>query len=98
MHGNCKCPHHWITKILGVLAWVAAVLFFWTSWKETLVWGFDAQTYFEHVVVLSLLIFGSVFCGCCHKGKMMGGMGNNDMGGMCKHEMGCGCGDCDRCK
>lgn len=101
MHGNCKCPHHIVAKVLNLLAWVAAVLFFWSSWSKSVVWGFDAGYYAWDVVVLSLLAFGSVFCGCCRKGKMIGDMGGNDMKsmeGVCTHEAGCSCGDCDRCK
>ncbi len=91
MHGNCGCKHHLVVKVLGLLAWVAAVLFFWSSWAKSMVWGFDASYYAWDVVVLSLLAFGSIFCGCCGKSKMMSS-------GTCNHSNGCSCGDCDRCK
>lgn len=96
MHGNCKCFHHWVTKLLVVLAWVSAFAFWWASWKGMMVWGMAADHWFQDVIVFSLLAWGTVFCGCCGKSKMMeGGMG---MGGMCKHDAGCTCGDCGRCK
>jgi len=95
MHnGNCGCYHHWCVKILMVLAWVAGILFFWTSWNNSMVWGFNSAYYAWTVVVLVLLAKVSMFCGCCGMGKMGGQM----MGGkMCSHEAGCKCGDCDRC-
>ena len=97
MHGNCRCFHHWITKLMAALVWLSGLAFLWTSWKGVMVWGFDAEMYFEQVVVLALLAFSTKFCGCCGKGKMMSQM-DGGMGGMCKHEMGCTCGDCGRCK
>ena len=93
-HGNCKCFHHLCAKVLMGLAWLAAIAFWWASWKSTIVWNFDSSEWFSHVVVFSLLLFGTVFCGCCGRGgKMMAGNG-----GSCKHEMDCKCGDCGRCK
>jgi len=74
MHGNCKCFHHICAKILVGLAWVAAVLFFWTGWKAGLVWGVSAEGYFRVVIIFVLLAFSTKFCGCCGKGMMMGGM------------------------
>lgn len=95
MTGNCGCFHHWAVKVVAVLAWVAGVLFFWTSWRVTGFWGFEAPYWAWSVVVLVLLAKVSMFCGCCHGwwgGKMMGSSK------MCSHDMGCKCGDCDRCK
>ncbi len=74
MHGNCKCFHHIIAKILMALAWAAAVLFF-VSGPSGIVWNMDADQYFQLVILFSLLLFGTVFCGCCRKNMMMhGGM------------------------
>lgn len=90
--GMCGCPHHKVNKLLALLAWVAGILFFWTSWSESMVWGFNSAYYAWAVVVLVLLAKISMFCGCC-------GMGGSKMmnGKMCSHEAGCKCGDCDRC-
>jgi len=96
MHGNCKCFHHWVTKILGVLAWLAAIGFWWVAKSGDFIWGMDADNLFKNVVILSLLAFGTVFCGCCGKGKMMGDKMSE--GGMCTHANGCTCGDCGRCR
>ena len=81
MQGNCKCFHHICAKILVVLAWVAAVLFFWTGWKAGLVWNVSAEGYFRVVVVFILLAFSTKFCGCCWKNMkaMHGGMAHGGM-------------------
>ena len=94
-HGNCKCGHHWVEKVMAALVWVAGVLFFWTSWKMVAVWGFEAPYYAWVVVVLSLMAFSMKWCGCCGRGMMGGKMEGGKM--VCSHEMGCKCGDCDRC-
>lgn len=73
MHGNCKCFHHIVAKILMILAWVAAVLFF-VSGPNGMVWGMIADQYLQLVILFSLLLFGTAFCGCCGKGKMMHGV------------------------
>ena len=96
MHrGNCKCPHYMVNKVLMLLVWVAGVLFFWSSWGTRTFWGFDALYWAWSVVVLSLMAFGSKFCGCCKLG-MSGKAEGGKM--MCSHEGDCKCGDCDRCK
>lgn len=97
MHGgNCKCVHHMVSKLLMLLAWVAGVLFFWSSWGTRTFWGFDALYWAWSVVVLVLLAKASKFCGCCGwGGKMIGGAEGGKM--MCSHEGGCKCGDCGRC-
>ena len=93
MSGNCGCFHHWVVKGISVLAWVAGVLFFWTSMRMISFWGFEAPYYAWSVVVLVLLSKSSGFCGCCGRGsKMMAG------GKMCSHYMGCKCGGFDRVK
>ena len=96
--GNCRCLHHLFSKLLALLAWVAGVLFFWSSWGTRTFWGFDALYWAWSVVVLVLLAKASKFCGCCGMGMKMG-MGGKMEGGkmMCSHEMGCKCGDCDKC-
>ena len=93
MHGNCKCPHHMANKVLMLLAWVAGVLFFWSSWGVRTFWGFDALYWAWSVVVLSLMAFSSKLCGCCG----MRGM-KVENSNVCSHENGCACGDCGRCK
>ena len=94
MHGNCGCFHHWVTKILVVLAWLSAIGFWWATKSGGFIWGMDADHLFKDVVILSLLAYGTKFCGCCGKSKMMSGAD----GAMCKHAGGCTCGDCGRCK
>lgn len=96
MHGNCRCGHHWVAKVLVVLAWLSAFGFWWTSWKTSQIWWMDAEHFFKDVVILGLLAFSTKFCDCCGRGKMMSKV--DGMGGMCKHEGGCTCGDCGRCK
>lgn len=92
MHGNCKCGHHVCAKVLMVLAWLTAIAFWWASWGGTIVWNLDSSEWFAHVVVFSLLLFGTKFCGCCGRdGKMMDK-------NTCSHSEGCKCGDCSRCK
>lgn len=92
MYGNCKCFHHWVTKLLILFAWISAIAFWLSEWRGTTVWGKESAHWFQDVVIVSLLAFGTVFCGCCGKGgKMMAG-------GMCKHEAGCSCNDCDKCR
>jgi len=97
-HGNCKCVHHWVNKILSVLVLVAGVLFFWTSLKATAVWGFESLYYAWATVVLTLMNMSSKSCGCC--GKMFGKSSvssSGESGMTCSHEMSCKCGDCGRC-
>ena len=94
MHGgSCKCPHHVVDKVLMLLAWVAGILFFWSSWGTRTFWGFDALYWAWSVVVLFVLSRASKSCGCC-------GMNRMKMEGskVCSHEGSCVCGDCDRCK
>ena len=100
MHGGmCKCPHHIVGKVLAGLAFIAGILFFWSSWGTRAFWGFDALYWAWSVVILVLMAKVTMFCGCCGWGKM-GMMGGKMEGGkmMCSHEMDCKCGDCDRCK
>lgn len=92
-HGNCKCPHHWVVKILMLLVWVAGVVFFWSGLKGVMVWGYDPLFYAWSVVVLSLMMFSCKVCGCCDWGKMSGKVDSK----MCSHQSDCKCGDCDRC-
>lgn len=73
MHGNCKCFYHWIAKLLVFLAWISAVLFWWTGWKDVMLWETNADGFFKAVVVFILLAFSTKFCGCCRK-MMHGGM------------------------
>ena len=83
--------HHVAVKVVVVLAWLAALGFWWaTAFKQTLLW-MDADHFFKDAVLLSLLAFLTKFCGCCGRMDMMGGK-------MCSHNMGCQCGDCGMCK
>ncbi len=66
MKMNCRCGHHVVSKILVVLAWVAAIMFWWMEWKNGTMGS--SQTLFSNVVILSLLAFGTRFCRCCHGG------------------------------
>ena len=85
--GKCGCPHHWVKKILMVLAWLGFVGFVISSWTGYPFWRWDSTGYFQVVVVLVLLAFSTKMCGCCWK-HMMGGKMME--GGMCKD------GNCDK--
>lgn len=98
MCSYCKCPHHLITKLLIILAWAAAIGFWWTEWKVSMIWWMDSEHLFKDVIILSLLAFSSKFCQCCSAGKKMTESGKMGEGMSCKHEEGCRCGDCGRCK
>ncbi|OGM99834.1 MAG: hypothetical protein A2650_00175 [Candidatus Yanofskybacteria bacterium RIFCSPHIGHO2_01_FULL_41_53] len=90
MEGNCKCFHHSLNKVIVVLVWLSALGFWWaTAFKTTFLW-IDGQHFFMDVVVLSLLLLTSKFCGCCGWNK--GG------GNVCMHGGSCKCGDCGMCK
>jgi len=95
-HGNCKCPHHLVAKVMMLLVWVAGVVFFWAGLKGVAVWGYEPLFYAWAVVVLSLMAFGMKYCECC---GIPARVGFASSGGekMCSHEEGCKCGDCDRC-
>ena len=69
--GMCKYPHHIVSKVLAVLAWVAGILFFWSSWGTRPFWGFDALYWGWSVVVLVLMAKVTMFCGCCKWGMKM---------------------------
>ena len=87
---NCNCFHHSLNKVIVVLVWLSALGFWWaTAFKTTFLW-MDSQHFFMDVVILSLLLITSKFCGCCKHGI---GEGN-----MCNHDKGCSCGDCGMCK
>jgi uncharacterized membrane protein len=62
---NCGCAHHWVIRVLVVLTWVAAVLFFWSSWAARAFFGFDALYWAWTVVILTLLAKTSGGCRCC---------------------------------
>ncbi len=62
---NCKCFHHIFAKILGVLGGLAAIGFLYAAWSGKLLLGMSATGYFDHVVVFSLLMFGTRSCKCC---------------------------------
>ncbi|MEX1064066.1 MAG: hypothetical protein WD898_00565 [Candidatus Paceibacterota bacterium] len=96
MHGHNKCGHHMVAKLLLVLAWLAALGFWLAMWKG-MFWNVEPTGWFSHVVVFSLLAFGTKFCSCYSKNRMMGGMKcdcscNDCEGGMCegKHKEGHG--------
>ncbi len=94
MHsGNCRCGHHWVVKIMGLLIWVAGVLFFWSGMKGAMVWGYDPLFYGWSVLVLAVMAHSCKYCGCCGMGKM-----KMEGDKVCSHESGCVCGDCGRCK
>ncbi len=73
---NCRCPHHVVMKVMMVLAWVAGILFFWSSlWPEgasffwtTLradpFWGFRDSAYWAFVVIVLVLLSKSTKGGC----------------------------------
>jgi len=84
---NCKCFHHGLNKVIVVLVWLSALGFWWaTTFKMTFLW-MDSQLFFMDVVILSLLLLTSKFCGCCGKGS-----------NVCSHSGDCKCGDCEMCK
>ncbi len=95
-HMGCKCPHHVVAKVFHFLASVAGLGFFLVVLRKAALFGYSADAYFMAAIVLVIMAKGTSICGCCmrHWGMMKGAMG----GGMCSHEGGCVCGDCDRCK
>lgn len=90
MHGGCRCSHHIFVKILSALGFVSAVLFFYAAWAKTLIFGFDSTMYFEHVIVLSLMVYGTKYCGCCG-GRCGCGRCGEDKISSCA----CSCGSCE---
>ena len=63
---KCKCPHHWVTKLLRLLALISAILFLWTTWRSGMVLGFSSGIWFEHFVVFVLMVIGiKGGCKCC---------------------------------
>ena len=63
---NCKCGHHWVAKLLVLLAWVSGVLFFWGAFAGRVFFNLDPGFYAWSVVILFLLAktMGSS-CKCC---------------------------------
>lgn len=98
MCNNYKCSHHLIARLLIVLAWAAAIGFWWTEWQVTTIWWMDAEHLFKDVIIFSLLAFGTKFCHCYMMGKKMMEGGKMGEGMSCRHEEGCRCGDCGRCR
>ena len=92
MHdSNCKCFHHGAVKVMMFLAGLSAIGFWWaTAFKTTFLW-MDGGHFFMDVVILSLLVITSKYCGCCGMGKIGGS-------NTCSHGSGCSCGDCGMCK
>ncbi len=81
----------------------------YTASREGLLFGFPAPFYFEAAVILALMGWGMKGCRCCYGGNKCGTsecgtrkVGDHGVSGeeasMCKHEGGCKCGDCGRCK
>lgn len=91
-HGDCKCGHHWLVKVMAGLVWLAGVLFFWSGLKGVAVWGYDPLFYGWSVVVLAVMAHLCKYCGCCG----MGGKMKDEK--VCGHDAGCKCGDCGRCR
>lgn len=87
--------YRWVKNVLGILAWVSAILFFWSSLRQEVVWGFDALYYAWVVVILVLLSLTKGICRCCWK-RAASRVETNAT--TCRHEGGCACGDCGRCK
>ena len=79
MVNQCRCGHHVFTKILTVLGVLAAIAFLYTAWSNNYLWGMEMDSYFEHVVVFSLLMLGTRSCKCCCDV----GCGKNCGTGMC---------------
>ncbi len=90
MHGHHKCGHHWLAKLLILLAWVSALGFWIVAFSDkTIVWGMDAQQLFSNVVIFAILAFSTKFCGCYGGSKMTDSKSCN-----------CACGSCEggKCK
>ena len=106
MMRNCGCFHHWFAKAAGLLGLLAGLLFLWTGFMSSMFWGLEYDFYFKAAVVFALMVHGTKMCKCCCNGMKCGygdcGVckvdGGNTDGGMCKHDAGCKCGDCGRCK
>ncbi|MEK7583103.1 MAG: hypothetical protein AAB483_01705 [Patescibacteria group bacterium] len=62
---NCKCFHHGFAKVMSVLAGLAAIAFLYTAWSGNLLFDMPGDGYFAHVVVFSLVMFGTKMCKCC---------------------------------
>lgn len=67
MEGQCKCFHHGFVKVLSVLGFLAALAFLYTAWggEGTTLLGMDSLGYFMHVVVFTLMMYGTKWCRCC---------------------------------
>ena len=95
--GMCRCPHHIGAMVLGILAFVAGVLFFWTSvtsglGKSGIVLGFNANYYFMAAIVAVIMAHSAKYCRCCYgimKNKIMSD-------GVCAHGEGDKCEHCEK--
>jgi len=76
---NCKCGHHGFAKLLMALGGLSALAFLYTAWSHSTLLGLDINDYFEHVVVFSLMMFGTKWCRCCCDT----GCGKNCESGVC---------------
>ena len=99
MMGKCKCFCHWAMNLLGMLGMASAVLFIWTDLANMPILGKVALDYFMWAVVLLLLAKSNrMMCKCCNHGGCVCGAGDSSGAKTCSHQMGCKCGDCDRCR
>lgn len=71
---QCHCGHHKLARVIPALSWISAILFFWASFTEGFVFGFDTQYYFETAILLVVLGMGMKSCGCCCEGGSCGKM------------------------
>ena len=62
---KCGCFHHTFAKVLSIVGGIAALLFLFTAWLDTTVFGMDMTAYFEHVIVFTLVVWGTKMCKCC---------------------------------
>ncbi|KKS88321.1 MAG: hypothetical protein UV63_C0037G0012 [Microgenomates group bacterium GW2011_GWC1_43_11] len=62
---GCGCGHHGLSRAIGWLTVIAGLVFLYTVWWNTTLFGFDATAWFEHVVVFGVGLFALSGCSCC---------------------------------
>jgi len=63
---QCKCGHHKLAKLVGVLAGLSAIGFWVSTLRHGTLFGISEVHYFKEVVVFSLINMGMrKGCSCC---------------------------------
>ena len=81
MHmSNCRCGHHKLAKLVGLLALLSAIGFWVAAWRHAPLFGIGHIHYFEEFVVFALIgISMQRGCSCCCGGCASCSVGK-DMG------------------